>query len=214
MLTQTTNKFIYVDVGCNGRISDGGVFRNSTFSEALEQNTLNIPPAEPLPVRIFPCPYVIVADDVFPLKTYLMKPHNSKELDLDKRMFYYRLSRVRRIVENAFGILANRFRVFLSPIALAPEKVEKLTLAALCLHNMLRVNQGMGYMPPGSIDQDDFANKKVIPGEWRSGASNGSFQPLSQQGSNRYSLNAKAVRDECTEYFDTNGQVEWQWGMI
>jgi len=30
-------KFIYVDVGCNGRISDGGVFRNSTFSEALER---------------------------------------------------------------------------------------------------------------------------------------------------------------------------------
>ena len=79
---------------------------------------------------------------------------------------------------------------------------------------MLRVNQGMEYIPPGSIDQDDFANKKVIPGEWRSGTSNGSFQPLSQQGSNRYSLNAKAVRDEFTEYFNTNGQVEWQWGII
>jgi hypothetical protein len=34
------------------------------------------------------------------------------------------------------------------------------------------------------------------------------------QGSNRYSLNAKAIRDEFTEYFNTNGQVEWQWGMI
>ena len=32
-------KFLYVDIGCNGRISDGGVFRNSTLSTALEQNT-------------------------------------------------------------------------------------------------------------------------------------------------------------------------------
>ena len=61
-------------------------------------------------------------------------------------------------------------------------------------------------MPPGSVDQDDFAKKKVIPGEWRSQGSNGSFQPVSLS-----SLNAKAVRDEFTEYCNTNGQVEWQW---
>ena len=66
-VVDTDYTFIYVDVGCNGRISDDGVFRNSTFSEALEQNTLNIPPAEPLSDHIFPCPYVIVADDAFPL---------------------------------------------------------------------------------------------------------------------------------------------------
>ena len=28
-------KFLYVDVGCNGRISDDGVFRNSSLSNAL-----------------------------------------------------------------------------------------------------------------------------------------------------------------------------------
>ena len=40
-------KFLYVDVGCNGRVSDGGVFRNSSLSTALEGNSLNTPPPEP-----------------------------------------------------------------------------------------------------------------------------------------------------------------------
>ena len=35
--------FLYVDNGCNGRISDGGVFKNSTLYTALEENSLNYP---------------------------------------------------------------------------------------------------------------------------------------------------------------------------
>ena len=41
-------KFIYIDVGCNGRISDGGVFKNCSLFNAMENNTLQIPPPEPL----------------------------------------------------------------------------------------------------------------------------------------------------------------------
>ena len=100
-------KFLYIDVGCNGRISDGGVFRNSTLSTALEQNTLNIPPPKPLPGKTQPIPYMIVADDAFPLKEYIQKPYSQIGLTIEKRIFNYRLSRARRIVENAFGILVN-----------------------------------------------------------------------------------------------------------
>ncbi|XP_022167504.1 putative nuclease HARBI1 [Myzus persicae] len=55
--------FTYIDVGANGKASDGGVFQESSFFEALENNTLNTPDD-----------VVFVADDAFPLKTYLMKP--------------------------------------------------------------------------------------------------------------------------------------------
>ena len=42
-LVNTDYKFIFIDVGCNGRISNGGVFRNSSLSNALSENTLGIP---------------------------------------------------------------------------------------------------------------------------------------------------------------------------
>lgn len=64
-LVDADYKFIYVDIECNGRISDGGVLKNSTLSRALENNELNIPDPLPLPGRTTPCPYVIVADDAF-----------------------------------------------------------------------------------------------------------------------------------------------------
>lgn len=35
--------FTYVDVGCQGRISDGGVFENTTFKKALNSEQLNLP---------------------------------------------------------------------------------------------------------------------------------------------------------------------------
>ena len=80
----------------------------------------------------------IYVDVAFPLRTNLMKPYPFRNLSHDKRVFNYRLSRARRIVENAFGILAQRLRVFLSPIQVAPENVEKITLASCALHNYLR----------------------------------------------------------------------------
>ena len=63
-------KFIYVNVGCNGRISDGGVFKNSSLSSALEENLLEVPSPRQLisDNNPSPLPYVLVADDAFPLK--------------------------------------------------------------------------------------------------------------------------------------------------
>ena len=48
-LVDADYKFICVYVGCNGRISVGGVFRNASLSEALEENSLNISTARSLP---------------------------------------------------------------------------------------------------------------------------------------------------------------------
>ena len=73
--------FIYVNVGCQGRISDGGVFRNTEFYRKLENNDLYIPQDEALPGRTIPVPYTLVADDAFPLTIHTMKPYAT---DLNK----------------------------------------------------------------------------------------------------------------------------------
>ena len=58
-----------------------------------------------------------------------MKPYPYRGLSHQKRITNYRISRARRVSENAFGIMANRFRVFLSPIQLSVQNTEKITLA-------------------------------------------------------------------------------------
>ena len=69
-----------------------------------------------------------MADDAFAMSSYLIKPYAQNHLTKEKRIFNYGLSRAWRVVENAFEILANCFRVFMTPIALCPEKVEVITL--------------------------------------------------------------------------------------
>ena len=65
-------KFVYVDIRCNGRVSDEGVFKNSSIYRALEDNQLNIPEPTTLPRSQHIMPYVLVADDAFTLSTYLL----------------------------------------------------------------------------------------------------------------------------------------------
>ena len=56
------------------------------------------------------------------------------------KVFIYRLSRERRVGENVFGIMANRFQIFLTAMEISPENVEKVTPASCVLHNFLIKN--------------------------------------------------------------------------
>ena len=52
-------RFILVDIGDAGHQSDGGVFANSDFGQAIENQTLHIPRSRPLPGTSAPdLPYV------------------------------------------------------------------------------------------------------------------------------------------------------------
>ena len=101
------------------------------------------PPRKPLPG--FPqaglLPHCFVGDEAFPLSVDLMRPYprgqRGTKLAEDKLVFNYRLSRARRIVECAFGILVQRFRVFDHRMYLSDENATIITKACTVLHNYL-----------------------------------------------------------------------------
>ncbi|TGZ51506.1 Nuclease harbi1-like protein [Temnothorax longispinosus] len=74
-LCDANHKFTWVDIGQFGSISDGGVWRNSELASDLASGDADIPAPTPLPGRDVPFPHVIVADEAFPLNTYLMRPY-------------------------------------------------------------------------------------------------------------------------------------------
>ena len=195
-LVDANYKFVYVDIGASGRAGDAGVFSESTLKKALGNTTLNLPSAatiEGIPSTI--C-YHIVADDAFPLTQNIMKPYPHRNLDNPKRIFNYRLSRARRVVENAFGILANRFRVFLTTIKLSPDKVVDIILAACCLHNFMIENNMHAYI--SALDVEDTDQLQLLSG----------LPPTSGRNQPQH---AKKQRTELTNYFVSDfGSVPWQ----
>lgn len=74
-LVDASYKFIFVDVGCQGTISDGGVFNDSILKEKISNNSLNLPSPKLLEGTNSIIPYYFVADSAFPLGIYMMKPY-------------------------------------------------------------------------------------------------------------------------------------------
>ena len=210
-------QFLYIDVGCQGSASDAGIFRKSTLWKAIETNAINIPSPRPLPpsedpifdVPEVPVDYYFVCDDAFPLGQHLMKPYPSRNLSEEKRVFNYRLSRARRISENAFGLLAARFRIFHTVISLKPENVTKVILACCSLHNYLLATSS-NYASSGSLDAD--VNGEVLYGSWRnSGTSKLESLPKTNQ---RCPKNAEEMRDIICDYVNGAGVIPWQWKVL
>jgi hypothetical protein len=153
-LVDANYNFLYIDVGCNGRISDGGVYNNSTLCSAIENNNLNFPADDYLPNSEIKTPYVIVADDAFRLTQKLMKPWAQRSLK-EEKVFNYRLSRARRVVENAFGILSNRFQVLQKDVNLEVNKVQDIASACCVLHNYIKCKEGKHYLKGIEVEDTD-----------------------------------------------------------
>ena len=98
-------------------------------------------------------------------------------------------------MENAFGILSQRFRVVSNTIVVHPDRVRAIVLACVVLHNMLRREKGAG----GARDLED----EVIPCEMADGGDG--------DGHDRNPANsAKEQRDYLKDWFNGAGAVPWQ----
>lgn len=117
-----------------------GVFAECDFSIVLNRETLNLSKEKSLPGMNGPTvPFVILADAAFPLQKHL-KPYPFRNMSTEVRIFNYLLSRRRRVIQNAFGILTNRFRILLNPMNLKRDSVVLITQTCCVLHSFLRRN--------------------------------------------------------------------------
>lgn len=195
-------RFILVDVGAEGRRSDAGVFANSAIKSRLEANTLNVP--EPSAVGQYKLPFVLLGDDAYPLSPYLMRSYaRSSQLDLRKKIYNYRHSRARRVVESAFGILAARWRIFRRPINTYVLKAEKMVLATICLHN---------YIISKELEKRPQERRYLIYNDNDRQQTSLGMRNLSNNMNNLISNNlSNEYRERFANYFVNEGAVEWQW---
>ena len=158
--------FTLLDIGDDGRQSDSGIFSNAIFGRAMESESLFIPDPDNITGQTSPTPYLFVGDAAFPLTTYMLRLYPGKCLPDNKRIFNYHLSRARRVIDNTFGILATKFRIFQRPIIAKPEKVTQITQAACALHDYLKISEihcpasARIYCPPGYVDHEDLENTR------------------------------------------------------
>lgn len=189
--------FTYLCIGGNGRAGDAAIWDECALKQALENNALNLAPH-----------HVLVADDAFPLKPYIMKPYSKKKCTEAERIFNYRLSRARRISENAFGILSWRFRIFQRPIELKVDTIDKVIWAACSLHNWIKHKHPTDTCT--LADAEDLNSGDIIHGRWREVPYR--FPSISRvYPGNHYAQDGEQVRKKYAEYFVNAGSVPWQW---
>lgn len=205
-------RFILCDFGTNGRVSDGGVLLNTLFYEKLQRKELSIPENQMVRGSTRYLPFVFVADDAFPLRRDMMKPFRQSDLNTHaKKVYNYRVCRARRIVENAFGIMASRFRIFHTAINIEPRRVESVVMASCVLHNFLMTKVGNDYAPTECFDQERLDEGSIIEGLTTEGST---MQHLQRNSVGNTHEVAKRVREEFMEYFIDEGSVHWQNNFI
>jgi hypothetical protein len=193
-LTYANYCFIAVDVGAVGKSSDSFVFRNSNLGRKLESNQLGIPRSRSLPNdENGKCmPFVIVGDEAFALSKHVLRPYPNRNLSVQQRIYNYRSTRARRMVECAFSILANKCRIFHRPLDVTPQFFDSIVKACCILHNFVRRNDGF------QLDNLYESN----------------FESIQASGT-RENIKGKHVRDYFAKYFTSpHGAVPWQYDKV
>lgn len=198
-----------------GSINDSGIWSSTTMCKALENNNLSVPEARALPNTNIATPFSLVGDEGFPLKKYLMRPYPRRYLLGDEqRVFNYRLSRARRIIENSFGILVTKWRILQQSLCLKLESAESIVQATICLHNFV-INTSNDKRYLHMVDRE-VSNGHIIEGEWRNTITeNNVFRHLGRVGANSSAVASMRQRDTLAKYFISDaGSIPWQWKHI
>lgn len=190
-IADSNYRFVFVHIGSYGKDCDSSIFKQTDFWKSIENGSEMLPAEKCLPNTENPkVPYFFVADAAFGLHKHLQRPYSGTYLTVEKRIFNYRLSRARRYVECAFGILSNKWRIFHRPLNVQPQLACDIIKACIILHNFVRDRDGY-----------QFEDTLVITG----------LEDVESEIITRGSLKANDVRNVLSKYFVSSvGSIPWQ----
>ena len=201
-LVDANLRFIAISCGAMGRNSDGGIFSRSALGQRFIENDFSFPASTQIPgfQTLGSLPYVAVGDEAFPLLRNLMRPYSGRNDTFPKKIFNYRLSRARRVVENAFGLLTARWRVYHTKIALSPNHANSVIKTTCVLHNFVQAN-----CTPSQVTE--------IMDEGRNVDDHSGLASIRRTGS-RASTAAVSIRSNFTSLFVQDNAVPWQTAYV
>ena len=91
-------KCLFADVGTNGRMNDSGIWNKSSLCCAIKNREIGLPEPRALlfgenwrsePCHLEKILFVILGDDIFALKNYMMKPFPQHSLTIKKKIYNY-----------------------------------------------------------------------------------------------------------------------------
>ena len=161
-------------------------------------------------------PYFLVGDDAHPLQSWLLRPYPGQGIPEEQRIFNYKMSMARAVIENAFGIppvsefLCNTYKVL-------QKKTDRTVKAAIYLHNFLRQTNSAGYCLTGFVDSYDETGT-IKEGEWRRlvGHNNGAalLQDIPPVRGSLSTTSVLEVRNMKSYVKTMEGSVPWQWDHV
>ena len=236
-LVDARYRFLWVDVGGVGSSNDASIWNQCSLKEHLEDETLNIPPPaklskdRPLPKKTpaglpilgedgepvmedpLDVPYFFIGDDAFALSINMMKPISRLHMTYEQSVYSYRISRARRCVENAFGILAHRWRVLYKAMGFHVEKCRCIIKTCIVLHNLLRTRYPGESAAAADVENEDGT---YYMGQWRSTVGREEEPEGPGLGFKHSFKEAKRMQNYLMAYVvdQERGGVPWQDNMI
>ncbi|TKR57617.1 hypothetical protein L596_009962 [Steinernema carpocapsae] len=181
-------RFLYYDVGNYGHQHDSRVFERCSLGRGIREETIQFPEDSCISTGGPPMPYFFLADGGFPLGKRIMKPFPGSTQP-QEAIYNFRLSHARNVIENAFGILAGKWRILLKPIETDVKFADKIVASCIHLHNFVMDREREGQ----DRHEESLTSAPVHPRAATSATSA-----------------ARAVRQNLVQYFQNEGAVEYQ----
>ena len=160
------------------------------MGKIFDRNQTGVPDSELIEGTNYELPYFLVGDEIFPLQNWLMRPYSGKALINDQQKIF-------------------NYRLFQTPINATHEKVEKIILAAVALHNYLRQRDNANYTHVGFVDSEDDSGE-ITEGQWRSKIDENNLKPVNRVRNSRYTNTALQTREELSKFLMNEGSVSCQ----